>query len=246
VAQDEVIGILHILTTKPQVFSPEDLEFFQTLAGQTAIALRSALLFERVQQLGEKYSTLFELASDAILMVVPPERQIIDANETAVRLLGYSKEELCKMCGGDIIAPEVLEETNLQWETQIEEKGQFLLETTWVRKDGSHIPVEVSGKPLELGSQALFQLIGRDITERKQAEAKAREMEALKEVDRLRGQLLANVSHELRTPLTSIRGFVSTLLRTDVRWTHDEQHDFLQTVEQETDRLTRLINDLLD
>jgi len=85
-----------------------------------------------------------------------------------------------------------------------------------------------------------------DITELKQAEAKAQEIEALKEVDRLRSGLLANVSHELRTPLTSILGFTSTLLRTDVRWSEEEQRDFLETIQQESSRLARLVDDLLD
>jgi signal transduction histidine kinase len=85
-----------------------------------------------------------------------------------------------------------------------------------------------------------------DITERKQAEAKARELVVLKEVDRLRSELLANISHELRTPLASIKGFVSTLLRTDVKWSEEEHLDFLQTMDQETDRLTRLISDMMD
>lgn len=98
-------------------------------------------------------------------------------------------------------------------------------------------------KPLNI--EYLLALV-RQVTERKQAEKKAGEAEALREIDRLRTELLANVSHELRTPLASIKGFVSTLLRTDVKWSEEEQRDFLSTIDQETDRLTRLISDLLD
>jgi len=71
-------------------------------------------------------------------------------------------------------------------------------------------------------------------------------VETLREVDRMRSGLLANVSHELRTPLASIKGFTSTLLRTDVKWGKEEQRDFLQTIDHETNRLIHLINDLLD
>ena len=85
-----------------------------------------------------------------------------------------------------------------------------------------------------------------EVIERERAEEKAREAEALKELDRLRDQLLANISHELRTPLASIKGFVSTLLQPDVKWSDEQQRDFLETIGQETDRLTRLISDLLD
>ena len=79
-----------------------------------------------------------------------------------------------------------------------------------------------------------------------EAEATAREAEKLREVDRLRSELLANVSHELRTPLASIKGYASTLLRTDVKWSVKQQKDFLETIDSETDRLTKLINDILD
>jgi signal transduction histidine kinase len=54
------------------------------------------------------------------------------------------------------------------------------------------------------------------------------------------------VSHELRTPLTSIKGFATTLLATDVVWDAESQHDFLVTINEEADKLTDLIEQLLD
>jgi PAS domain S-box-containing protein len=104
--------------------------------------------------------------------------------------------------------------------------------------------------------QELFKELTNDIafaldrlekeTQLEEAEAKALEAEKLREVDRLRSELLANVSHELRTPLASIKGYASTLLRTDVKWSATQRQDFLQTIDNETDRLTKLINDILD
>ena len=82
--------------------------------------------------------------------------------------------------------------------------------------------------------------------EHEQALKKASELESLKELDRLRNQLIANISHELRTPLASIKGFATTLLQIDVKWSQKEQREFLEAIDQETDRLTRLISDLLD
>jgi len=84
------------------------------------------------------------------------------------------------------------------------------------------------------------------ITQRKQAEAKIIEMEALKRISQAKSDLLANVSHELRTPLASIKGFIETLLETDVNWSKKQQIDFLQSANKEADRLTFLIRDLLD
>jgi len=86
----------------------------------------------------------------------------------------------------------------------------------------------------------------RKQTEEKAHEEKAQQVEALKELDRLRSELLANVSHELRTPLASIKGFASTLLQPDVKWNEKEQRDFIQAIDQGADQLARLINALLD
>ena len=62
----------------------------------------------------------------------------------------------------------------------------------------------------------------------------------------IKTEFLAMISHELRTPLTSIIGFTTTLLAEDVSWEADEQHDFIQTIQQEADRLQELIDHLLD
>ena len=62
----------------------------------------------------------------------------------------------------------------------------------------------------------------------------------------LRAALLAAVSHDLRTPLASIKASVSSLLQRDVEWTPDATRQFLETVDEETDRLTALVSNLLD
>ena len=62
----------------------------------------------------------------------------------------------------------------------------------------------------------------------------------------IKTEFLAMISHELRTPLTSIIGFTTTLLAEDVTWEPDEQRDFIQTIQQEANRLEELIDQLLD
>ena len=62
----------------------------------------------------------------------------------------------------------------------------------------------------------------------------------------IKTEFLAMISHELRTPLTSIIGFTTTLLAEDVAWKPDEQRDFIQTIQQEANRLQELIDHLLD
>jgi signal transduction histidine kinase len=70
-------------------------------------------------------------------------------------------------------------------------------------------------------------------------------LEHLTEMNRLKDDFVASVSHELRTPLTSIQGYVKTLLRDDVVFPPDQQRTFLETVDRQSSRLHRLIEDLL-
>jgi two-component system sensor histidine kinase KdpD len=69
---------------------------------------------------------------------------------------------------------------------------------------------------------------------------------ALEETDRLRTALLNSVSHDLRTPLASIKASVSSLLDPEVLWDARQRLEFLATIDQEADRLTRLVHNLLD
>jgi len=82
--------------------------------------------------------------------------------------------------------------------------------------------------------------------ERRRLQVEAAEAEALAETDRLRTALLRAVSHDLRTPLASIKASVSSLLQDDVDWSPEATAEFLATIEEETDRLDRVVGNLLD
>jgi signal transduction histidine kinase len=90
----------------------------------------------------------------------------------------------------------------------------------------------------------------------RQLEQKSRELEAataelraanvrLQELDRLKDDIVATVSHEVRTPLTSIRSF-SEILRDNPDLSPEERQEFITIIVQESERLSRLINDILD
>lgn len=68
----------------------------------------------------------------------------------------------------------------------------------------------------------------------------------LEEIDRLRTALLNSVSHDLRTPLASIKASASSLLDHEVDWNQQQRDEFLVTIDEEADRLTRLVYNLLD
>ena len=57
---------------------------------------------------------------------------------------------------------------------------------------------------------------------------------------------ISHIAHELRNPLGCIKGYTTTLLRPDVKFDQESQHEFLQIIDQETDRLQELINNMLE
>ena len=82
--------------------------------------------------------------------------------------------------------------------------------------------------------------LAKDITEKKRYEKR------LKELDKMKSDFVSNVSHELRTPLTSIKGSVDNMLDGLTGPVNEKQVRYLARIKSNTDRLSRLINDLLD
>jgi two-component system phosphate regulon sensor histidine kinase PhoR len=69
--------------------------------------------------------------------------------------------------------------------------------------------------------------------------------EKIEQLDSFKSNLIDTVSHEFRTPLTSIKGFSSTLLRTDASFNKDMQRKLLKIISDQADRLSRMVEDLL-
>jgi two-component system sensor histidine kinase KdpD len=82
--------------------------------------------------------------------------------------------------------------------------------------------------------------------ERGRLSEEAAKAAVLAESDQLKSALLAAVSHDLRTPLAVTKACVTSLLDESVVWTDDEREDFLRSIDEETDRLTLLVSNLLD
>jgi K+-sensing histidine kinase KdpD len=109
----------------------------------------------------------------------------------------------------------------------------FALPQHWSQDDYRHIKVFVDQVCVTMDNVRLFA-----------AEALAR-LEA-EQANQMKLKFLAMISHELRTPLASIKGFATTLLATDVTWDAESQRDFVAIIDEESDKLTDLISQLLD
>jgi len=110
-----------------------------------------------------------------------------------------------------------------------------IADDTFWRPDGTSFPTEYSATPMldEDGNKAGAVLIFRDVTERRA-------------IERLKSEFVSTVSHELRTPLTSIRGALGLLSSGLLGPIAEKGQRMLEIAVTNTDRLVRLINDILD
>ncbi|ACZ42998.1 histidine kinase [Thermobaculum terrenum ATCC BAA-798] len=92
---------------------------------------------------------------------------------------------------------------------------------------------------------AVAQQLGRTL-ERAALRRRAMEMEAIKRADELKTSLINAVSHDLRTPLATISAAADSLLRQDVEWSEEERRGFVRDIAEESRRLGRLVDNLLD
>ncbi|NOZ07046.1 MAG: GAF domain-containing protein [Chloroflexi bacterium] len=135
--------------------------------------------WERAATMSEdRYRRLFDNANDAIF-VHDRNGQIVDVNEAACKRLGYTRDELLGLHTHDLAPPEYAASTTTRIET-LEQQGGLVFEVIQCHKDGTLIPVEVSARLIEVEGEPLVQSFARDISRRKQVEAR---QDALMEIN---------------------------------------------------------------
>jgi len=201
---------------------------------------------EQLRASEARYRDLFENANDFI-QSVNAEGKFVYANRKWLNELGYSREQLSSLTIADIMRSDQLDHCMQMMARVCQGESLDNVETVFVGRDGREIHVEGNiNAQFVNGEFVATRGIFRDITDRKRAEREAARAETLAEIDRLKTVLLASVSHELRTPITCIKGLASSLKQPDVNWSQEDQDEFLHEIEQAADRLTRLVEDLID
>ena len=150
---------------------PEALErqVVEVLARTAALAIERGLAEQRLARSEAEYRLLLEHASDGI-HTYDPSGRILDTNSKFCEMLGYERVELLRLNVGDLIPPEDLAAAPVRFDEL--QSGQTLLsERLLRRKDGTLLPVEISGRMI---SEGVLQSIVRDISERKRAEEELR------------------------------------------------------------------------
>ena len=256
VARDAVIGLVRLYTLDPsRTFHLIDMQLAQTLTAQAAITIDNMRLIEelrdgartlelkvadrteelertvRRQQIeASKTQAIIESVGDGVV-VIDPSGAVTLVNQIAEHILERPREQLLGLRLSEI--GRVLGESVMHWVRAMQE---------WLGADSTHEERVGIGErtisailsPVNLGreTQGLVSVL-RDVT---------RDVE----INRAKSEFVQTVSHELRTPLTAMKGYVDLLIKEMVGPLSDEQRGFLKIVRDNIDRLTHLVNDLLD
>ena len=230
VVDERVIGVMHVFNKRyEQEFNDDDQRLLEMLADQAAAVIANAQVFIELAEEKERLADTFESLHAGVIVVSGAGRLRL-INKAACDMLRITPENYIGKLVEDIIPnPDIIglfrdtlkQQTEMNKEVGIETDHRiYKAETTLMADDSGELQNAV----------AIF----NDITE-------------IRQLERMKTAFVSTVSHELRTPLTSIKGFTATLIDdTENMYDDETRHEFYEIIDQECDRLTRLINDLLN
>ncbi|MGC9357295.1 MAG: GAF domain-containing protein [Anaerolineae bacterium] len=240
---------LHAYTA--DAFSEDDRRLVEAAAIQLGNALNNAELYRLIREQTERLGTMLRaqqieaVKSEAILEGIADGVMVADANgritlfnAAAERILSISRSQATGRMVDEMLGLYGLKAQ--EWLTEVRkwqknpasyETGDFLAERLELEKRvvSVHLSPVISQSHEFLGMVSVF----RDVT-------------AEVEADRAKSDFVSTVSHELRTPMTAIKGYVDLLLMGTTGDLTKMQAQFLEVVRTNADRLTALVNDLLD
>ena len=200
----------------------------------------------KLRESEEKYHSLFASSRDAIMILEPPSWKFTSGNPATVELFGCKDEkEFTSLTPGNL-SPECQPDgtaSSVKAGEMIKtamEKGSHFFEWTHKRMDETAFPATVLLTRTEIKGKKVLQATVRDITESKKAE------KAMKEAVEIKVKFVSTASHELRTPLTAIKEGINLVHSEMTGPLNDDQKEFLGIAKSNVDRLSRLINDVLD
>lgn len=236
----QMYGILGVHYAAVNAVPESALTILKGLADQASIAILNAELYRDASMERRSLGALFESLVDGVY-TLDPERYVTRINGQAARMasmtpfgaIGLHCQKLFQYWDGSGQNVCMTSCPSLH----ALETGEAVpaRECSFVDSNDEEIPVLLSASPIR---ERDGQVVG--VVEVVQ------DMRHKKEIDELRDSIVSLASHELRSPLTTIKGFANTLLQTDVEWDEETRRDFLESIEEEADRLAALVTNLLD
>jgi PAS domain S-box-containing protein len=217
-----VRGVLAVYSTAPRTWSEEEAHALAALAANASVALANAELYQRLALEHEQSIAILSNVADGIV-AVDRDGRVVLWNAAAERITGVPASEALGHTPFEIVRRELESESG----------GTNRL-----------VPIMRGGEEVWLSlSEALMRDPSGAVAGRIFA---FRDISAERLVDQMKSDFVSTVSHELRTPLTSIYGFAETLLRRDIGFSEEERETFLGYIASESERLTRIVDALLN
>ena len=204
----DVLGVLSIFFLWPRSPGTDDLNLLDTAAYLVGIALHRTRAEQALRDSEQRFRTLFEHSPDAIF-VESLTGIVLDVNPAAGELHGLSREQLIGKHIMELVPPRVRDDVRRDFLKLASGELRQLEGFSWHATRGE-VPIGLHVSKTEYASKPALLFHVRDITERKQAEDKARQAESqLAHVGRLSlmGELMAGISHEINQPLFAIANF---------------------------------------
>jgi PAS domain S-box-containing protein len=223
-AEGGLLGVLSVYARGIREWREDEVEALVALAGNASTALSTAELYQRVALEKERSETILAHVADGIVAVDRDGKAVL-WNEAATRITGIDR--------GDVLGrdpAEVLKRSLTDPDS--EEGGTRILA---IPRGGEEVWLSVSEAVMRDPSG---EVAGRIFT--------FRDVSAQRLVEQMKSGFVSTVSHQLRAPLTSIYGFAETLLRHDINFSDEERRTFLQYVASESERLTAIVDTLLN
>ncbi len=239
IARQEVLGVIFVFRSYRGRFSNEDRALLQSFASQAAIAVHNASLYTQSTEQKQFLDAIVEASADGIF-TLDPSFHFQRFNRSCVRLTGYSSQDVIGRHHNEIIRWRN-REPGLSFEDAeaggwpLTEQAILYNEGDLEKKDGGKISVGITYAPILSPEGRLLSIV-----------ANMRDISKFREAEELKSTFISIISHELRTPVALIKGYVGTLRREDAQWDPKVVQDSLAVIEEEADRLTGLIDDLLD
>ncbi len=177
------------------------------LLARIRAGLRISTLYNQVSASEQKYRTLVENASDAILLF-DISGKCVEVNERTSQIFGYSKDTLLSMRFADLLAEIEKDEAERKFEAMFSIKN-FTEEIKMRRKDGLSIPIESANTIITTSMGTFCQCIVRDITVRKENEQHLIQVEKLRAL----GGMVGGIAHDFNNLLAAIIGYTELSLR---------------------------------